>query len=520
MKKQFWILATAIISLLAFGCENQSGDTAPNGTNVHIYRISPKEVNLGGWEVSFKLIYQTDTECDVVIPDEAKDWISIEEPTRVQSDTLTVVLAANNSGTARSAIVKVVAANQPSHAIEYTITQNRRYTIHYTSINDTLLEISDTGTCGVKLYSNTYKDGIGSLDFYEPITKIGYRTFYKQRNLKSIIIPESVVEIGEEAFRECINLEEVTIPDGVTKIEAGAFRQCSSLTSVKLPGSINTIPDQLFTQCSLLTEMNIPQGVTSIGLGAFLLCENLRKVTIPDGVTIIDTQAFEGCKNLKDVVIPGSVDTIGSWAFRKCTYLNSVTIGEGLTTLGNSVFYECLSMQKINLPSTIANIGTAFFNCAGGELEINTKMVEADCASAEESAHQRWLLAANFHKFTFGENIEKIGDYAFCGDMTTKRVKELVFNGKIKSIGKRAFYLCCELEQLTLPESVTSIGSEAFYNCLVRTLYCRPTTPPSGDVHMFSSVYKIYVPRESVDAYLADEHWGQYARHIEGYDFE
>jgi hypothetical protein len=53
-------------------------------------------------------------------------------------------------------------------------------------------------------------------------------------------------------------------------------------------------------------------------------------------------------------------------------------------------------------------------------------------------------------------------------------------------------------------------------------VYCKPTTPPSGDEYMFNdnaSGRKIYVPRGSVNAYKNAEYWSDYADDIVGYDF-
>ena len=75
-----------------------------------------------------------------------------------------------------------------------------------------------------------------------------------------------------------------------------------------------------------------------------------------------------------------------------------------------------------------------------------------------------------------------------------------------------------------IPEKVEIIGNNAFNNCkALEKVYCKPTTPPTLDNYPpfdgTSSKLKIYVPRESVEAYKADANWSQYASKIEGYDF-
>ena len=95
---------------------------------------------------------------------------------------------------------------------------------------------------------------------------------------------------------------------------------------------------------------------------------------------------------------------------------------------------------------------------------------------------------------------------------------------------KREFYWITP--NYTIPDSVTSIGSYAFYNCRSLTsIYCKATTPPTGNYNMFSKdvhLYpygsehigcKIYVPRNAVEAYKSAKYWEKYADDIVGYDF-
>ena len=63
----------------------------------------------------------------------------------------------------------------------------------------------------------------------------------------------------------------------------------------------------------------------------------------------------------------------------------------------------------------------------------------------------------------------------------------------------------------------------AFSGCRSLTsIYCKPTTPPTGDSFMFSdnaSDRMIYVPMESVSEYKSASYWDDYADAIVGYNF-
>ena len=122
---------------------------------------------------------------------------------------------------------------------------------------------------------------------------------------------------------------------------------------------------------------------------------------------------------------------------------------------------------------------------------------------------------------TFNGDVTMIGDDAFynCDKLTSITLPE-----SVTSIGKNAFYDCDGLTEFTIPDSVTKIGVYAFYNCSSLTsVYCKAVIPPAlGGTSVFDSNgsgRKIYVPTESVDAYMSATNWSGYAENIVGYDF-
>ena len=84
------------------------------------------------------------------------------------------------------------------------------------------------------------------------------------------------------------------------------------------------------------------------------------------------------------------------------------------------------------------------------------------------------------------------------------------------------------LTSITIPEIVTEIGGYAFCSCSsLKEVYCKPTTPPTTSEYSWAwkafdynaSGRKIYVPRNSVEAYKAAPHWSNYASYIVEHDF-
>ena len=119
------------------------------------------------------------------------------------------------------------------------------------------------------------------------------------------------------------------------------------------------------------------------------------------------------------------------------------------------------------------------------------------------------------------DSVTSIGDYAFCYcySLTSINIPD-----SVTSIGGSAFSDCSRLTSIDIPDSVTYIWSSAFCYCSrLTSVYCRATTPPQLGSFVFAfnaTGRKIYVPRNSVDAYKSAAGWSNYAAYIVGYDFE
>ena len=310
------------------------------------------------------IAYQTTVECEVVIPDEAKSWISIAptETRALVSYSTTLNVAENTTYSARSAIVKVVAVGNNSLVAEYTITQDSNpFYIEYTSTDGEVVtpywEIDEEGNSvfGAHIIRNEYIDGKGYILFDAPITSIGAGSFYGCSSLESITIPESVTSIGGVAFYGCSSLASITIPESVTSIGEDAFYRCSSLTSITIPDSVTELGDYAFDGCDSLANITIGNGVTSIGDWAFGGCDSLASVTIPDRVTSIGDSAFTSCSRLASVTIGEGVTSIGGAAFVDCSRLASVYCKPTTPPTGSGSMFDYNARLKIYVPTESVN---------------------------------------------------------------------------------------------------------------------------------------------------------------------
>ena len=378
--------------------------------------------------------------------------------------------------------------------IPNSVTSIGEETFRYCSSLTSVTIPNSVTSIGDSAFSNC--TSLTSVTIPNSVTSIGECAFYECTSLTSVTIPNSVTSIGEETFRYCSSLTSVTIPDSVTSIGKSAFYECTSLTSVTIPDSVTEIGSEAFDSCTSLTNVTIPDSVTSIGYGVFSDCTSLTSVTIPDSVTSIGGWAFSGCTSLTSVTIPDSVTSIGSDAFRDCTSLTSIAIPDSVTSIGRDAFRDCTSLTNVTIGNGVTSIGDeAFYGCSG-RLTINSKIIETDYTT-KNSPSSNWLKNSKFTELILGDNIEKIGKYAF--------------------------YYCISLTSVTIGNSVTEIRGWAFYLCISLTsVYCKPTTPPAGGSYMFGndvSGKKIYVPRNSVSAYKSASYWSDYSSNIVGYDF-
>ena len=333
----------------------------------------------------------------------------------------------------------------------------------------------------------------GSIIFKEGVERIGGYAFYNC-GFDSATFPESLSSIGACAFNGAsisrinissleswLNINKVYIEekfaDGIYTTYGMAFDSNYTLyvndkplENIIIPKGTTEIKPFAFKHC-LMKSINIPSSVNYIGLEAFGSCHNLENLEIESSGEPMEIRdkAFIACSSLKNIDLPGrcqfNYGTICSGVFSFCENLEIVTLNEGIEYLPKNCFLGCRTLKNINMPSSL-------------------KIVDEGCFDGCES----------IEKIVFPEGFEKL----FGGILNCGSLQHISYPSTLSYIGD--WYYACEnlksidIQAINVPGHYGGIIPTVAENCI------------------------LYVPTESVEAYKADEYWGQF-QNIVGKDF-
>ncbi len=346
-------------------------------------------------------------------------------------------------------ITASVLATTPMHVYVNAASDGSQY-VFFTAINDGK-EYAVSGSShrseGPIVIPATYNN--------KPVTKINDRAFFN-RNITSVIIPDSIKEIENDAFGGCAQLNDITLPDTPIKIGKGVFSntlyiqtddnwdQDGLLYIGKHLIATHYKHDTFVTKedtlsiaggvfyCSQITSAEITGNVKSIGENAFYNCQKLETLILHDGIEIIARNAFSYCSSLTNVTIPGSVPVIDEYVFSSCKNLSSVNVLEGVTKIESNAFDKSKNIESFTLPESVISIASDIFN--------DTKIYNNP---------ENW----ENNTFYVDNHLISTKNYIY-GTLT---IREGTTN-----INALAFSYRKELSSITLPKSVKAIGENAF----------------------------------------------------------
>lgn len=254
----------------------------------------------------------------------------------------------------------------------------------------------------IKKYSGSAKSvKIPSEIEGKKVRVIGKKSFYKNKTLKKVTIPDSVYEIRAFTFYNCVKLNKVSIGKNVDKIGESAFNGCKSLKKFKIPSQVTKLNYDVFARTGI-KYLHIGKNIKSILAPGFyninkllekitvskknkhyssengvlynkkktrlISCPpslNRKSLTLPSSVRIIGDDAFEFNKNLRTVKLPNKLKLIYPGAFFDCKNLNEITIPKSVYEIYEYAFDGCSKLTKVTILNKDANIEKLAFEDCG-----------------------------------------------------------------------------------------------------------------------------------------------------------
>jgi len=271
---------------------------------------------------------------------------------------------------------------------------------------------------------------------------------------EDITVPEGFEEVRRYAFAPATSyvnnpstVKTIRLASTIKKMDSPADFACPNLESVYIPtlsqwynidfNSPYVLQHNfdLYADGNLVSSITLPDSVQRVKYGQFMGC-NLDTVIIPEGITNIEEHAFHG-STIKCVYIPTTIDSIKYAAFSATNSLKYVHTKD--IYKWSQIFFEFITSQPLLYAQNLYLNGKLVTN-----LEINN-------------------------------NISK---YAFCGDTS---LVSLTLDSNVKNIESQAFYLCKNLKNVTLNDSLLSIGKMAFESCSMTSIVIPENVDTIGD---------------------------------------
>ena len=238
----------------------------------------------------------------------------------------------------------------------------------------------------------------------------------------------------------------------------------------------------------------IEPGVSSIGSSAFSLCEALTQVTIPESVSVVGIDAFFWT-GLTQVQYGG---TLVDWA--------GIEIGQGNIPLKNCMVV-CMDGILDNTHKCGENVVWSFeeddgclrFSGTGAmwdyeptltpyyDLRERVRSVVLEPGITSIGARVLYSFE-NITELTVPDGVISIGEDAF---HSCKSLREIRIPESARWIGNGAFYSCSALESIKIPEQITEIGEFTFGYCWKLTNLVIPEQVTQIGANAFYNCYRL-----------------------------
>ena len=271
-------------------------------------------------------------------------WVTLSATSGTGTVSVKVTASANTSTSAsKSDTMTIGLTNYTSVTETVTLTQDHapagNAVLTYTTHSGNILSTVSNTYFSANIYSHTYTNGVGRIEFDGPLFKINDRAFAASRttannDLMTLVMPDTLMELGW-----------------------AVFYNNTGLTSVSLSSALRTIGDSAFYGVNHVAEtpgqgwhLTLPESVEYIGQYAFY-ASSLREIAGAYSTQVIElgSHAFDNCRTLSkaDFYIGGT--SIPSYAF----YNNGVSL--------SGVVY---GITELNIADTVTGISASAIHCS------------------------------------------------------------------------------------------------------------------------------------------------------------
>ena len=266
---------------------------------------------------------------------------------------------------------------------------------------------------------------------------------------------EGTLNINSGAYEDDIATLKGAYPNLVLNILGGIYIKFED------PEVLRVLLEKITTDDGLGLKKEDVEGVTNIGtwfskntaIKKFNELEKFSGLSYLYGT--LSNGAFYQCTSLKEVTLPNTIQEIQREAFYGCSSLSKLNLVPSIKTLGLYCFDKTALSGVVNLPNLEGTLGDKVF----GETKI-TKV---------ESLGKITKLLGNFQGGTF---------------YMCEELEEVVLPDTLTELNRFTFYKCSKLKKCNLPQSIVYLGDSTFADCTSLEM--------SGDLYLPNCTYVGY----------------------------
>ena len=229
-----------------------------------------------------------------------------------------------------------------------------------------------------------------------------------------------------------------------------------------------------------VTEITIPAEaggypVTEIAPAAFRGCSEITELVIPEHITKICDDAFDDCTKLEKLTLNGNAELPFDYDYFQDFETDTWDLQERYSF--EDLVDGCHVLKTVEQTTdsdTIRTYHGAVYTADGKTLLYYPEIAEEyTFLPGVEKLAAYSMESCQMETLTLPDTVKEIGSYAFtyCSNLT-----HIDLPSSLEIIQNNAFGACVSLQEIEIPTGTKEISSEVFYNCLALEKAVIPST--------------------------------------------